>query len=95
MNETMQYWADNYQLGIGLITGILILVYTVISVGAILLYRYRKGYVSVLGVIPVVQIGLYFMGKPKKEKPKKKQKTKNGVSDTNTEVKEEDFDDFF
>lgn len=95
MNETMQYWADNYQLGIGLLTGILILVYTAISVGAILLYRYRKGYVSVLGVIPVVQIGLYFMGKQKKEKPKKKQKAENGVSGTNTEVKEEDFGDFF
>ena len=46
MKETMQYWADNYQLGIGLITGILILIYTAISIGAILLYRYRKGYIS-------------------------------------------------
>ena len=37
MNETMQYWADNYQLGIGLITGILIIILYVLRLKQIIL----------------------------------------------------------
>lgn len=66
MQDFMKYWADNYQLGIGIITGVLVIIYILVSIFSIRVRRKRKGDISLLGMIPLFHIALFFMGKPKK-----------------------------
>jgi len=65
MNDFMAYWAENYQLGIGLLFGIVFLIYITVSVLAIRSKWKRTGDISVLGMLPLVNIALFFTGKKK------------------------------
>lgn len=66
-SETMAWLAENYKLGIGLSSGLVILIYIVLSVLAIKhLYKVR-GYILVRGTLPVIHV-FFLFAKPKKKK---------------------------
>lgn len=65
MSEIMAELATNYQLGIGISSGVMIVAYILISIFAIRKYRKVKGIVSILGMIPIVNIFLLFTRKKK------------------------------
>ena len=67
MSEIMAKLAENYQIGIGVTSGILIVIYVVVSIFAIIKRRKLRGYVSVLGMIPFFNISLFFKGKSEKK----------------------------
>lgn len=71
MKEMMATLAENYQLGIGVITGILVIMYITISVLAIIKRRKVYGNVSVLGMIPFYNITFFFSAKKKAKEDKK------------------------
>ena len=57
--------AEHYQLGIGVATGVLIAVYVVVSIFAIRKRRSVRGDISLMGMIPIVHIFLFFSGRKK------------------------------
>jgi Mn2+/Fe2+ NRAMP family transporter len=54
--------AENYLIGIGVTTGIVVVAYVLISIFAIRKRRKVKGDVSILGMIPIIHIALLFSG---------------------------------
>ena len=86
-SEIMVKLSDNYKVGIGIGTGIVVVLYISVSVFSIRrVYKY-KGYVSLKGMIPIVHLFLFLVGRGK---PKKKNQT--GESNV-TESKVEDQGD--
>lgn len=71
MKEMMASLAENYQLGIGVITGVLVVIYITISVLAIVKRRKVYSNVSVLGMIPFYNITFFFSAKKKAKEDKK------------------------
>lgn len=71
MSEIMLSLANNYRLGIGVISAVLIILYLVVSILAIRKYRTVYGDFSVACMIPVVGFILFLIAvlKDKKSKP--------------------------
>ena len=69
--ENMAWLSDNYRIGIGVISGIVILIYILITVFAIRHVYKKKGYIAIKGTIPILHLFLFLVGREKKVKPKR------------------------
>lgn len=67
MKDFMAMLAQHYQIGLTVLCSIVILTYAVISVLALLCRRKYFGDLSILGVIPLVNIWLLFSKKRKQK----------------------------
>lgn len=62
MSKVMAMLADNYLIGIGVTTGVVVVIYILISIFAIRKRRKVKGDISIIGMIPIIHIALFFSG---------------------------------
>lgn len=63
MADTMKTLADNYTVGIAVTAGVIILIYVVISIFTLLRRRKYKGDISLLCMIPIVNVVVFFLAK--------------------------------
>ena len=94
--ETMAWLAENYQLGIGTISGIIILIYLLVSVLAIRKLYSKRGLILIRGTIPVINIfylifGIF--GNGKKEVSKKPKIEEKPAQDEGQEQEDDLFKD--
>lgn len=69
MSDTMAMLAENYKLGIGITSGVLILAYILVSIFALLKYKKVRGGISYRGMLPLVNIFMLFVKEKKAEVP--------------------------
>lgn len=60
MPAIMLSLAENYQWGIGIISGVIIAIYITISIISMMKVRKRKGIISIACMIPIVNIFFLF-----------------------------------
>lgn len=63
MADTMKTLADNYIVGIAVSAGIIILIYVAVSIFTLLRRRKYKGDISLLCMIPLVNVVVFFLAK--------------------------------
>jgi hypothetical protein len=63
MADTMKTLADNYIVGIAVTAGIIILIYVAVSIFTLLRRRKYKGDISLLCMIPLVNVVVFFLAK--------------------------------
>lgn len=63
MTDTMKTLADNYIVGIAVTAGIIILIYVAVSIFTLLRRRKYKGDISLLCMIPLVNVVVFFLAK--------------------------------
>ena len=98
MSEIMKTLADNYKLGIGVLTGVAISVYILISVLSLVRVYKIKGKVTLWGMIPVVHLFLFLVGiklPEKKIKPKKPVTDDKDSASVEEDYLDEVIDDIF
>lgn len=106
MKDFMKMLAQHYQIGLTILCSIVILTYVVISVFALLCRRKYYGDLSMLGVIPLVNIWLLFSKKRKQKylfrleraeklKANKEQEEKAKKELAEKSKQDEMFDDIF
>lgn len=87
ISEIMAVLSDNYKIGIGVSTGIVVIIYALISIFSIRRVYKVKGKVTAWGMIPIVHIFLFLTGV---KLPEKKVKIKKEETDGASLKKEND-----
>lgn len=92
MSELMANLAENYQMGIIIISAIFILIYALICIFSIRRVYKLQGVISLMGMIPLVNIFLLFKGR---KKPKKNLTSVKKDANLESDSKDDIIDDIF
>jgi len=93
--EAMAWLAENYQLGIGTISGTIILIYLLVSVLAIRKLYSKRGLILIRGTIPIINVFYLIFGNGKKEVSKKSKIKEKSIQDEGQEQEDDLFKDIF
>lgn len=93
MSEIMLKLATHYRIGISVISGVLIVIYTVLSIMSVRRFYLAKGKISLWGMIPLIQLK-YFL--PSKKKTSEVEGKNTSTNDDIDAIFEDDLlDDIF